>query len=308
MPKGLRILVVGASGFIGHACMQQLSALGNDVVGIGRRTIPNSHLKYYHLISFEAESLRSIVADFTPDWCLNAAGSGNPSASVTVPTVDFEANTVIVQRILEALRLQAPHCRYIGISSAAVYGNNPELPWIEDALPNPRSPYGYHKLCAELLAREYHQLYGLPTLTLRLFSVYGPGLCKQLFWDIFQRSKRTNELLLFGTGHETRDYIYIDDVASGVAMLIQQAQCAGEILNLGSGRATSISEASNIFLRELGWKGMCKFTDKEIAGSPLHMVADMTRTFAKGFRAKVELKEGLSRTAVWLNKIQNNVS
>jgi UDP-glucose 4-epimerase len=304
----LRVLVLGASGFLGDACARVLSELGHNVTGVGRRGASALGGPAYHASPLQAADMRRLMGEWGPDLCLNAAGSGRPSASISAPGADFEANTALVQRTFEALRLEAPHCRYIGFSSAAVYGDNPQLPWREDARPSPCSPYGYHKLCAEVLAEEYHRFYGLATLTLRAFSVYGPGLRKQLFWDLFHRSRREAELSLFGTGRETRDYIYIDDVAMGVAQLAGRARFAGETLNVGSGRATSVSEASGIFLRELGWKGAYRFTGEEIAGSPLRMEADMTLSFAMGFRPQTDLNEGLRRTAEWLRKTQDDVS
>jgi UDP-glucose 4-epimerase len=301
-----RILILGASGFIGEACARALGNLGHEVAGVGRRGASAPDGPTYRTSPLDAADLRRLVAEFGPDLCLNAAGSGSPAASVNAPGTDFEANTALVQRTLEALRLEAPGCRYVGISSAAVYGDNPILPWKEDAATNPRSPYGYHKLYAELLAQEYHRLYGLATLTLRLFSVYGPGLRKQLFWDVFQRSRCNNELSLFGTGQEMRDYIYIEDVAAGIAQLSEQAKYVGEVLNLGTGRPTSVAEASSIFLKKLGWKGVCRFTGEEITGSPLRMEGDMTRSFAMGFCPKMDIHEGLERTALWLKKNQPN--
>lgn len=300
-----RILILGASGFIGTACAQAFSDSGDEVCRVGRRAATGSNA-FYQLCQFDADSLRRVVSEFRPNLCLNAAGASHPAASVQDPCADFEANTILVQHALEALRQEAPSCRYIGISSAAIYGDNPELPWREEAQPCPRSPYGYHKLCAELLAEEYHRLYGLGTLTFRAFSVYGPGLRKQLFWDLFQRSRHAADLPLFGSGRETRDFIYIDEVVAGMMQLAEQASFAGEVLNLGSGHATTIADACEGLLGELGWRGTHYFTGEEIPGSPWRMEADMTRSFALGFRPKIELAEGLKRTAAWLRKTNAN--
>jgi nucleoside-diphosphate-sugar epimerase len=297
-----RVLVLGASGFIGEACARSLAAHGHEVIGVGRQTDAPFSGMDYRSIDCGASSLRRLVADCAPDLCVNAAGSGNPSASVRAPAADFEANTALVQRTLEALRLDAPNCRYVGISSAAVYGDNPALPWAESAHPSPRSPYGYHKLCAELLTEEYHRLHGLATLSLRAFSVYGPGLRKQLFWDLFQRSRGATELTLFGSGRETRDYIHVDDVAEAISTVATHALFAGEALNLASGQPTAVAAACALLLEALGWQGAHQFSGDELPGSPQRMEADMTRTFALGFRPRIGLEAGLRGTAAWLLK------
>ena len=294
-----RILVIGASGFIGHACARHLTSLGHDVLGVGR-TLEASALACYEAHSLDASDLQATVAKFQPDFCFNAAGAGDPAGSVQNPSRDFDANVVLVQRTLEALRLQAPECRYIGFSSAAAYGDNPELPWSEEAVPAPRSPYGYHKRCSELLLEQYYRIYGIRGLMVRAFSVYGPGLRKQLFWDLFQRSRHSTELALFGTGHETRDFLYIDDLTSGMVQLMKRASFDGEVLNLGFGQPTTIADACACFLRELGWEGRHYFTGTGIPGSPKRMEANMMRTFALGFVPRIALPEGMRRTAAWL--------
>ena len=294
-----RILVLGSGGFIGNAYAEAMATAGHEVLGLRRG--PDAVTDRFHrAASFDSASLLKIVSEFRPDLCLNAAGSSRPAASFDGPETDFAANTTLVLSILEALRQGAPACRYIGLSSAAVYGSNPDLPWKEGARGYPSSPYGYHKLAAELLGEEYARLFGLKVLTLRAFSVYGPGLRRQLFWDIFCRSRTASELKLFGTGKETRDFIYIDDVVSALEWFADHAAFEGEIFNLASGHPTRIADACEGLLRNLGWSGRPSFTGEQIPGAPARMEADMTRTFELGFRCRVDLPEGLRRTAAWL--------
>ena len=114
------------------------------------------------------------------------------------------------------------------------------------------------------------------------------------------RMLRGEQPLIYGTGEKRRDFIYIDDLAEGVAHLASHAAFAAEALNLGSGRPTPIAEACGVFLRALGWHGEHAFSGDAIPGNPLRMEADMTRTFALGFRPRVDLDEGLGRTAAWI--------
>jgi UDP-glucose 4-epimerase len=299
MANPRRILVLGASGFIGGTFARMMAEAGHPVLGVGRHPAePGS--ESYRQSAFDPESLLKIIEEFQPELCLNAAGSGKPFASFADPAGDFAANTLIVQHVLEALRKGAPSCRYIGLSSAAVYGSNPELPWKESARGYPSSPYGYHKLGAELLGEEYARLYNMKVLTLRAFSVYGPGLRRQLFWDTYCRARGASELKLYGTGKETRDFIYIDDAVAGIAWFAEHAAFEGGVLNLASGVPTLISEACEILFKSMGWSGHHQFTGDQFAGAPLRMEADVTLASAMGFHCQVSLAEGLRRTAAWL--------
>jgi nucleoside-diphosphate-sugar epimerase len=115
------------------------------------------------------------------------------------PLNDFEANCLDTFKILESIRNFSPSTKFLYISSAAVYGNPKRLPVRETDGIDPISPYGWHKYYGELMGHEYTSLYGLKTSSVRPFSVYGPGLRKQLFWDLFLKSRQTNKIDLFGT-------------------------------------------------------------------------------------------------------------
>src|SRR5690606_20851190 len=130
------------------------------------------------------------------------------------------------------------------------------------------SPYGWHKYYGELLCKEYHTLYQVRTCFLRPFSVYGPGLRKQLLWDLFPKSRTSSKIELFGTGNETRDFIYIDDLVQAIALVIEQSPFDACAYNVASGTETSIEEIASSYLRSLNPKAQLSFNNITREGDP----------------------------------------
>jgi dTDP-glucose 4,6-dehydratase/UDP-glucose 4-epimerase len=221
------------------------------------------------------------------------------------PFIDFESNTLDTMRILEAIRRFNITCRYLHISSAAVYGNPEALPVNEDTSKLPLSPYGWHKLMAELICQEYNGVYKLPTASVRPFSVYGPGLKKQLFWDIFQKAKiNPKRIELWGTGKETRDFIYIDDLTYCISIIIEKAQMVGEVYNIASGEESTIKSAVEFFFNCMGWSTQMTFNNNVREGDPLNWQADIKKIVEMGFVPGTSLKQGLIRLSEWLKAVE----
>src|SRR4029077_722043 len=138
-------------------------------------------------------------------------------ASLQAPLEDFTRTTNSTATLLEWLRNYSPRSKLVVASSAAVYGDTQGVPAAESRPPAPVSPYGYHCLMFEQLCQEYSQVFGLHTAVVRLFSVYGEGLRKQLLWDCAGKLVAPGERIeLGGTGEEVRDWVHVDDA---VAML-----------------------------------------------------------------------------------------
>ncbi|HEU4717851.1 MAG TPA: NAD-dependent epimerase/dehydratase family protein, partial [Bacteroidia bacterium] len=230
------------------------------------------------------------------DCCVNASGSPGVGYSLASPEKDYELNTQNVRLMLGAIRAHQPACRFINMSSAAVYGNPSRLPVSEDAMPAPLSPYGKHKLEAEQVLETFHREHDLRTVSLRVFSVYGPRLHKQLFWDIFQKTKQSKKLELFGTGEESRDFIYIRDLVRALETVMENGAFAGECINVASGVETTIREAASVFLDSLGGGFQLSFNGEVKAGDPKNWQADISRISGLGFKPAVTIAEGLALT------------
>ncbi len=296
----MKIIVIGSKGFIGSHCVNHFSKPGNLVYGADVVTANDDN---YFL-------LNSVNTDFNPlfktiafDVCINCSGSANVAFSFESPTVDFELNVINVQKILVAIRNANPACKLINFSSAAVYGNPDIFPVHEDAVTKPLSPYGFHKLQSELLLTEYHHYFGLQTCSLRVFSAFGPGLKKQLFWDLFQKTSVSRAIELFGNGNESRDFIFIDDLMQAIGLVIQHASFSGEAINVANGKEITIRNAVELFFKHFGIEGQPVFSGKEKAGDPTRWIADISTLKAMGYRQQIEFEDGIRDLTVWLKSI-----
>lgn len=238
------------------------------------------------------------------DVCVNAAGSGNVSYSMSHPFADFEANSLDTIRILEIIRKVQPTCKYLHISSAAVYGNPEKLPICETDAAKPLSPYGWHKLLAEYLCREYSQIYGLKTAIIRPFSVYGPGLKKQLFWDLYQKTIVADDYIeLWGLGTESRDFVYITDVIRCLELIANYGNMSGEVYNIASGTETTIREVATEFCKVIKPQIAVTFNSKIRQGDPLNWKADISKIESLGFKPQVDISLGISKIAEWFKSL-----
>jgi UDP-glucose 4-epimerase len=296
----MKILIIGSEGFIGSNCVKYFTQIGYNVWGVDLFNQSTQAYKY-NKISRLSDDLVEIIKSNQFDVLINASGSANVNYSMTHPFIDFESNCLDVIILLEGIRKYQNNCKYIHISSAAVYGNPIELPINEFAATNPLSPYGWHKLISENLCNEYSSVYGIQTVIVRPFSVYGPGLRKQLFWDLFQKIKSSNGIVeLWGTGNESRDFIYIDDFVIAIHILIKNAKMNGDVFNLASGQETSIANAINLFINSYDSNVQFKFNGHVREGDPLNWKADISKLTTLGFNPSFNIKSGITKLANWL--------
>ncbi len=299
----MNILVLGSEGFIGSHLIKHYTARKWDVTGCDQVDLKESEY-IYHKISLLSSDLDKLFSSRSFDVCINAAGSGNVGYSITYPLEDFETNTFAVVRVLESIRKHNPACTYLQISSAAVYGNPKELPVREMDSVNPLSPYGWHKLMSECVCQEYTQLFGLKTVIIRPFSVFGPGLKKQLLWEVHQKYlQATKSIELWGKGTETRDFIYITDLVLAIDAILKSGRCAADIFNIASGCETTIRDITSRLLSHFARKIEIKFNQQTRIGDPLNWRADISRLRELGFAPTVLPEEGIRQVANWLNSL-----
>lgn len=296
----MRVLILGSEGFIGNHLVKFFLQKKWEVTGCD--LIEASVTGYqYHKISLLSADLEQLFVGLRYDTCINAAGSGNVPYSLTHPLSDFEANVSSVIHVLEVIRKYNPDCRYLHISSAAVYGNPRQLPIEETAVLAPLSPYGWHKQMSEQLCLEYYQQFGVRTAVTRPFSVYGPGLRKQLFWDVYQKlAKAEDALELWGTGKESRDFIHVEDLVQALWLILEKGNMEGEAYNVATGVETTIEQAVGLFIRSLQKNTTLTFNQKGRPGDPLYWRADISRLTSLGFEPAWSLEKGLQLTANWI--------
>jgi UDP-glucose 4-epimerase len=296
------ILITGAAGFISRYVGRHFSELGCSVIGIDSsepENAPLASLADYYTLRLPNPLLNEILQKHQPDVCIHCAGRAAPSLSMSEPTPDFYANTVVTYEILNALRLTVPGCRFIYLSSAAVYGNPMFLPISETHVPAPISPYGFHKLQAEMLCQEFTQVYGLPTASVRIFSAYGPGLRRQVLWDICQKAIMQKTLTLDGIGQESRDFIHALDIAKAFRVIADDAPMRGEVYNLAGGQEVTISDLATMILSALESKCTPQFNGVVPSGTPLNWQADISKLQALGFTPSIPMARGVKTFANW---------
>jgi UDP-glucose 4-epimerase len=298
----MKILIVGSKGFIGgHLATFLKSRL--DIVVYECDVMVDYEKENYFLIDATNADYQNIFQNNTFDICVNCSGAASVPDSIKNPLRDFTLNTYNVVKMLEAIRVNQPGCKFINLSSAAVYGNPEQLPVLENLHLNPISPYGIHKMQAEQVCRTYSSFYNIPTCSLRIFSAYGNGLKKQLFWDLFQKAKKGKEIELFGTGQETRDFIHVDDVSNAIFCCLQKAEFKGEAINVANGEETSISSAVKTFYSFFPKEKKVRFNGQVKKGDPLNWRADISQLKEMGYAQSVDLHDGLSNYFLWISRL-----
>jgi len=296
----MRILIIGSEGFIGsHLRDHFRSEKQNEVFGCD---IFEKESADYFRVDQYASSFDSIFEKQKFELCIFAGGNGSVPYSLEKPDIDFQLNTNTVNNLLSSIVKHQPQCKFLHMSSAAVYGSPVSLPINEGAVIKPISPYGWHKYLSEIICKKYYSLYNVQTVSLRVFAVYGERLRKQLFWDIYQKILKSNEVTLFGTGNESRDFINIRDLVQAIDVVIKKGEFNGEVYNVSSGKETTIREAATIICNVYDKELKVSFSGQSKPGDPINWRADISKLSVLGFKAKVELQEGLEKYVKWLKE------
>lgn len=296
------VLITGVAGFIGRYVARYFSQQGWSVVGIDNsppENAPTANLSAYQRLQMPDTALNGFLQAHQPDVCIHCAGRASVGLSMSDPLADFYANTVLTFEILNALRLSAPGCRLIFLSSAAVYGNPEFLPVSETQSTAPLSPYGFHKLQGEQLCLEFAKVHALPTASVRIFSAYGPGLRRQVVWDMCQKALTQKAVQLQGTGQESRDFIHALDIARALMVIANSAPMQGEVYNLAVGQEVTIAALAQLVLLALDYEGLPQFDGIVPVGTPFNWKADISKLRALGFSPAVPLEQGLKTFATW---------
>jgi UDP-glucose 4-epimerase len=222
-------------------------------------------------------------------------------ASLDQPYSDFHANVTTTLSLLEFARLYAPAARIVYLSSAAVYGNVDHLPIAESVPLQPVSPYGLHKKMAEDICRSYSRYFGIATAIVRLFSVYGPGLKKQLLWDTCTKMAR-QEITFSGGGHETRDWLHVRDAAALLVKARDHASTDSPTVNGGTGVGVTVREIVSEICNIWQINRAPVFSTLARPGDPVHYVADSILAQKWGWQPRVDWRDGLREYVEWFRK------
>lgn len=301
---GKLALVAGAHGFIGRHVCRILAEQGVTVRALGHGAWEEADAARWGVsrwleadITFD--SLAAVASGDTLDAVIHCAGGGSVSYSYGAPFDDFQRSVSSVATLLEFVRsARVGKPRVVITSSAAVYGDHGDEDLDESNACSPISPYGFNKRAAEDLCRSYSTFFGLEISIVRLFSVYGDGLRKQLLWDAMNKLSTGNQAF-FGTGRELRDWIHVEDAAALLCAAAQAEQGSLEIYNGGHDKATTCEVLT--LLSEC-FEGMPQpiFTGEVHTGNPQRMTADSGYARRQlGWHPQVPLSAGLRRYVDW---------
>ncbi|MBR1069687.1 NAD(P)-dependent oxidoreductase [Bradyrhizobium liaoningense] len=298
--------ITGANGFIGRHLVRVLADHGHAVHGIGHGAINEPERQRIGLGQWlngeiEAANLNTLAGESgLPSTIFHLAGGSSVGLSIAQPLEDFSRTVASTARLLEWLRGLAPECRLIVASSAAVYGAHHAGAISEEAETRPMSPYGHHKLIMEQLCRSYAISFGIRATIIRLFSVYGPSLRKQLLWDLCSRlAQGQRELVLGGTGNEARDWIDVRDVVRLLAGVARTDGMPLKVLNGGSGIPTSVAEIADMVTKAWGGDIAVRFSGLVRAGDPFSLVADAGELSALPFSWHIPVPDGITQYVSW---------
>lgn len=294
----MKILIIGSKGFIGTNLVSYLNKQKYEVWGAD---IANDNSANYIQLDHNNTDF-DIALTNKFDVCVNCSGAANVPASLENPFFDYTLNTVNVFKMLDSIRRVSPHCKFINLSSAAVYGNPTSLPVSETSGLSPVSPYGCHKIQAENICKEFHENFNIQTISLRIFSAYGEGIRKQLLWDIYQKSLVSESIEFWGTGKETRDFIYILDLVEVIHVVIHNAQFDGSSINVANGEEVEVDTVIRTMLDSFEWGGSYSYMGTNRKGDPVRWVADIRKLKGLGYERKYSFEEGVNNYCNWLRK------
>src|SRR6478609_2361118 len=269
----MSLLITGGAGFIGSHLVEHLLAATDErlVVIDNFNDYYDSQLKRQNAVAWASnkrvtliegdfgntDTIETALLDHQVTAVCHLAASPGVPASLRHPRDYFLNNVIGTVTLLEAVR-HHPVKRFLFASSSTVYGRGAAAPFVEDAaLGVPASPYGASKRAAEIAGLTYHQLFGVPFVSLRFFNVYGPRLRPELALAVFTRSiLEGTSLPLYGDGSVLRDFTHVSDICHGIGAAISAPHIAGQSINLGHDQPIAIRRLIELIEKAAGGKAM----------------------------------------------------
>jgi UDP-glucose 4-epimerase len=296
----MKVLITGGAGFIGSNLASYLKQEGYDVIVFDsfERSIRNAKnvLKGIAIEKLDLRGdLRKIIRHARKSVIVHAAAYINAKESIKKPLEYLENNVASTVNLLKATSKIAEKIIYL--SSAAVYGEPKHLPINEEHDLNPINPYGASKLSAEYWVKAYSNLYAVNYVILRLFNVYGEGQKGEyagVISKFIEKARKRKPLIIYGDGLQTRDFVYVGDVAKAVKLAIKTKN-SNEIYNIGFGKATTINQLAKIVMDAFGFYKKPVYMP-ERKGDVKHSQANILKAMKLlDYKPEVPLKEGIKK-------------
>lgn len=306
----MKYLVTGAAGFIGSHIVEKLLENGDDVIGVDN-LITGKIENVKHLLgamSFVRGDLRDMevcrAVTSGVDFVLHQAAIGSVPRSVEDPLTTHDHN---VNGTINILKAATEHCvkRFVYAASSSAYGDADTLPKHEGMQPKPRSPYAVSKLVGEYYCSVFHKVYGLPTVSLRYFNVFGPrqnpdSQYAAVIPKLMAAIQSGKQPVIFGTGEQTRDFTYISNVVdANIKACYANEQAFGHVFNIGGGHMISINALAKFICQAFG-STIEPLHETARVGDVAHSLADITLAREVfGYKPTVDVYYGLEKTTQW---------
>lgn len=311
-PEGRTFFITGGAGFIGATLIGRLIERNRIIAfdNLSRNALQNTpyalhpNLRLVEGDVLDAEALRHAMQG--ADYVIHAAAIAGIESTVRNPVNTMRVNMLGTANALEAARLTGGVQRFLDFSTSEVFGSyafkvDEAQQTVTGAVGEARWTYAVSKLAGEHLVHAYHRQHGLPTVTVRPFNVYGPGQVGEGAIQIFIRKALDDEdIFIFGDGSQIRAWCYVDDMVDGLFSALFHPRAVGESFNIGNARAvTTILGLAETVCRVLGSKSRIVFRDALSADIELRIPSVSKARELIGFQARVDLHEGIERTAAW---------
>jgi len=308
----LKALVTGAAGFIGSHLGEYLMEKGLRVVGIDSfvdyypRSVKESNISEMTKdegFEFVEGSLLEVdlskLLDGVDVVFHQAAQAGVRASWGQSFRIYTDNNILATQMLLEACK-ESPVKKFVYASSSSVYGDTKDFPMRESSLPYPVSPYGVSKLAAEHLCCLYHRNFGIPTVSLRYFTVYGARQRPDMaFHRFFRWALEGNALEVYGDGQQSRDFTHVDDIVEANWLALEKGS-PGKVYNIGGGSRVTLNEVIEMIKAMVGRELKVHYEGVQ-KGDVRHTFADMSKARGKlGYQPKVSIQDGLEREYEWI--------
>jgi UDP-glucose 4-epimerase len=306
-----RVLVAGGAGFIGSHIVDRLLREDMHVIVLDNlyagklenlaQHEGNRKMKFVRGDVRNYDLVKRVVKDV--DAVFNEAAVVSVSRSMEDPILANEVNVGGTLTLLKA-SLEAGVKRYVQASSASVYGNTKTLPIKETLKTNPVSPYAVAELAAENYARVFCSTYGLETVCLRYFNVYGPRQAFNVYSGVItiflNELAHNRSLTIFGDGKQTRDFVYVEDVVEANMLALLAEEATGEVFNIATGQPSTVNELVRNLQEETGKRLLQPSHKNARPGDIRHSYASIEKaTRILGYAPKYSLEKGIAKVTEW---------
>jgi dTDP-glucose 4,6-dehydratase len=314
--KFSKTLVTGAAGFIGSHIVDRLlsncfevTAVDNLSFGKQKNFARNKGKDNFRFIKGDIRDMdlvKELVRDI--DVVFHEAALISVVSSFKDPITMHDVNVTGTLNLLKAC-VDSNVKRFVFASSASIYGETKTLPMKEDMTPRPISPYAVSKLAAENYVKLFYRVYGIETVCLRYFNVYGPRQRHSHYSGVIpifiERVLGGNAPIIYGDGQQNRDFVNVRDVVDANMLALTSGDAAGEVLNIGTGEATSVNQLAKIVLRLSGKNDLQPvYSDPRPGETRRGSCADISKAkIVLGYDPKISLEEGVMKLAEWYKKL-----